>query len=114
MCLSIGGHIVIRWCGKMKIIVHLKIVLIAILIGSAFALPFYLDWQSNRNYIKARFNIVDEDDMNKTQALGLKLIDNWGSSKVIFVFTLLSIFSFTTIESFYGITKPIKTDGEKE
>ncbi len=88
-----------------NIILHLKIILISFLIGSLFALPVYISWQSDRDYLKARFNIVDENDMNKTQALGLELIDNWGIGKVIFIFSLVSGLAFIMIEGLVDIRK---------
>lgn len=60
---------------KRLIKAELIIILIAMAIGSVFVIPKYFVWQEQRVKTKAIFNIENENDMNRTQKLGLETCD---------------------------------------
>ena len=72
---------------KKEIKIQLIIILVALAITSIFVLPKYLIWQDNRNNVKAQFEIVDENNMNATQRLALKLTDDFhiGTLNILFM-----------------------------
>lgn len=74
---------------------ELLVILIAIGVGSVFVIPKYIIWQDQRQQVKAQFNIVDENDMNATQKVGLEICDSFHGGMIPSMFLMPFIVTFT-------------------
>ena len=84
---------------KKEIKTQTIIILICLGIALAISSPIYFNWQRNREITKGIFNIEDESNINKTQALGLKITDTYFSGGFFGSIVIIFGIAFTSAES---------------